>query len=67
MDEALYQKLSAIRDEYRQKMNSYTDAAQRAAAEDEMDVCAENSTAAERYREAFAALNRVFKVIEEVI
>lgn len=66
MDDALYQRLSAIREEYRQKMNSHTDAAQRAAAEEQMDACSDNSTAAERYREAFAALNRVFKVIEEV-
>lgn len=64
MEDVLYDKISAIREEYRQKMNSHTDAAQRAAAEERMDDCSENSTAAERYREAFFALNRVFTVID---
>ena len=58
LDKALYERLNALRDEYRQKMNGAGDRAQRAAAIDDMAEASIASTESERYREAFHALNR---------
>jgi len=64
MPDTLYASLSAIRDEYRKRMNTATDAAQRYASKEEMDKVSEFSTEAERAREAFNAVNRSIATVE---
>ena len=64
MRNEMYDKIQSIREDYRQKMNYSTSAAQKAAAEEDMSLSAMHSSDAERYREAFAALNRVFRAID---
>lgn len=63
--ENAHEDMRILRDEYRGKMNRSTDAAQRAAAQEDMAAASICSTEAERYREAFAALNRAIQIIEE--
>lgn len=62
---ALHERISALREEYRCKMNAAADKAQVAAAEDRMVDVSEHSSESERMREAFVALNRVMQIVEE--
>ena len=63
--DGLYRKLDALRDEYRRKMNAAADKAQEFAAADEMDNVSMFSTESERMREAFMALNRAIKIVND--
>jgi len=59
----LYQRLDALRNEYRKKMNDAAEQAQIHAAADEMDKVSLYSTESERAREAFHALNRAIAIV----
>ena len=61
----LYDQLSAIRNEYRKRMNDATNQAQEYAAKEDMEKVSVFSTEAERMREAFAAMNRAVAIIEK--
>lgn len=63
-DDELYSKLNTLRDEYRTKMNRCAEAAQKAAATEDMDECSRQSTESERNREAFHALNRAIAIVD---
>lgn len=65
VDDAIYNKLNDLRNEYRLKMNRSAEAAQEAAQKEEMHVVSMCSTDSERYREAFHALNRAIQMIDE--
>lgn len=65
VDDALYGKLSELRNEYRLKMNRSAEAAAiEAQKKDNMHAVSMCSSESERYREAFHALNRAFQIIE---
>lgn len=61
-----YAKFQAIREEIRRKFVRASDEAQAAAAVDDMEKCSLYSTESARYQEAFAALNRVAPIVEEL-
>ena len=65
MSEVIYKKLNALRDEYRKSMNDAASKAQAHASLDEMDRVSEYSTESERSREAFHAMNRAIKIVED--
>jgi len=64
MNDALYVKLNALRDEYRAGMNKAADEAQRYAQEEDMEKVSLFSTESERKREAFHALNRAISILD---
>jgi hypothetical protein len=63
----VYEKLDALRTEYRTEMNRKTDMVHVAAQDDDMENVSLYSTEAERARTAFNALNRAIKIVEEAI
>ncbi len=63
MNDDLFEKLGALREEYRREMNHATNNAQKFAQTEEMDLVSEWSTRAERKREAFSALNRAITIV----
>lgn len=56
-------QFAALREEYRRKMNGESDLAARAAQQEDWGSVSEHSTASERYREAFHALNRAATIM----
>jgi len=62
--EQLFDALSALREKYRQQMNTAAEKAQQFAATDEMDRVSEFSSESERKREAFSALNQVIRIVD---
>lgn len=64
MGDDVRQKLDALRDEYRGRMNRLADKALAAAAVEDMDECSRSSTESERNREAFHALNRAIEIVD---
>jgi hypothetical protein len=63
--DALYASLNGLRGEYRKRMNDASDAAVSASGDGEMDKVSLFSTESERMREAFNALNRAIRLVEE--
>lgn len=57
-------RLSTLREQHRQKMNSFGDAAEKAASEGDMSAVSINSTESERHREAFSALNAAIDIFD---
>ena len=64
MSDELYNKLNALREQHRRKMNAAADRAERMAAEGEMGEVSISSTESERHREAFMALNHAIAIVE---
>lgn len=58
------ERLSILREQHRQKMNSFGDAAEKAASEGDMSAVSVNSTESERHREAFSALNAAIDIFD---
>jgi hypothetical protein len=65
MNDILYQRLNAVREEYRRRMNAAADTAERAASEGDMKEVSIASTESERNREAFEAMNRAIAIVEQ--
>lgn len=65
MADDLYAKLNSLRDEYRRDMNNSTSKAQEYAQLEDMETVSEWSSRAARKQEAFSALNRAIKLVED--
>jgi hypothetical protein len=65
ISDALYAALNGLRNEYRTAMNKATDAAAAAAEIGDMIECSIHSSESARKSEAFTAMNRAVKIVEE--
>ncbi|RVT89271.1 hypothetical protein EOD42_25565 [Rhodovarius crocodyli] len=60
------EKISAVREMHRQKMNTAAARAEMMAGEDDMKECAISSTESERHREAFVALRVALDLFDQM-